>query len=649
MACNWIRNTQGEIIGSLDENKQPSQLFKNLENEYGLEEAIDYYSVAKSDLFSEASISKQEPTLNNLMQFIVAQNQNKNKLTPQQKVDYCNLVLEVGEIDTNLFYDEKGMFIIDESKLKSIYTPLEIRRIQNDASVYQNVKSAVEALKNEEDLEVELPQVNIVERSAKISLFGKQEIVNPFIATKEIISGKATEENYPKTYQTLQEQGILDTYVDAQVMQEDENGDIVEVIDNNTEDLISLKKVEDNQELEDDLLTLFNLRSDVIDQNEDKVKILLDSVEQAFVNQGLDVVGLSEKPINKSFLNAALDFQRNPSKENTEYFISQYTILFEKSIELKVEKIIGDKNKQYILLETSKTEQELFLEQNLIKETDGKYLKVQDQTLDDLYANMATYTDKYPSDMLLQEYVQQELPKANNKQFTNTEVAEKVFLYKMFYGISEQEKTNKQEAATSNFTNVKESFVSDFWQKAVKEKYKNSKMWNDFYKHFDINKNGLYLKNTDPLTLLNIKQYANEDLNQYSLMSRQMPNLITPEITQINERDNFVNNPQLLEPFTSNVFKTKDGDLIVRNSKENFIKIGERVFEKTDELENIAVYAPLTQTDKNFALKDVKSPQTKTEIKEYRYLTTMPEAFTSVKNYLVKQKKQEINQKEFDC
>lgn len=649
MACNWIRNTQGEIIGSLDENKQPSQLFKNLENEYGLQEAIDYYSVAKSDLFLEVSILKQEPTLNNLMQFIVAQNENKSKLTPQQKVDYYNLVLEVGEIDTNLFYDKQGIFIIDENKLKSIYTSSEIQRIQSDAIVYQNVKSAVEALKNEEELEIDLPQVEVLEKTSEISLFGKQVIVNPFIATKEIINKEATDEDYPKTYQKLQDQGVLDFYVDAQIMQEDKQGNIVEAIDNNTEDLISLKKVEDSQELEDDLLTLLNLRDDVIDQNEDKVKILLDSIEQAFVNQGLDVVGLSEKPINKEFLNSALNFQRNPSKENTGYFISQYDLFFEKSIEPKVDKIIGEKNKQYILLETNKTEQELFSEQNLIKETDGKYLKVQDQTLDELYANMATYTDKYPSDMSLQEYVQQELPKANNKQFTNTEIAEKVFLYKMFYDISEQEENNKQDIVTSNFKNVKESFISDFWQKAVKEKYKNSKMWNDFYKHFDINKKGLYLKNTDPLTLLNIKQYASNDLNQYSLMSRQMPNLITPEITQINERDNFVNNPQLLEQFTSNVFKTKDGDLIVRNSKENFIKVGERVFEKTGELENIAVYSPLTQTDKNFVLKDVKSPQTKTEIKDYRYLTTMPEAFTSVKNYLAKQKKQEINQKEFDC
>ena len=479
MACNWIRNTQGEIIGSLDENKQPSQLFKNLENEYGLQEAIDYYSVAKSDLFLEASISKQEPTLDNLMQFIVAQNENKSKLTPQQKVDYYNLILEVGEIDTNLFYDKQGMFVIDENKLKNIYTSSEIQRIQNDASVYQNVKSAVEALKNEEELEIDLPQVEILEKTSEISLFGKQVIVNPFIATKEIINGEATDEDYPKTYQKLQEQGVLDSYVDAQVMQESKQGNIVEVIDNNTEDLISLKKVEDNQELEDDLITLLNLRNDVIDQNEDKVKILLDSVEQAFVNQGLDVVGLSEKPINKEFLSSALDFQRNPSKENTDYFISQYTILFEKSAEPKVEKIIGDKNKQYILLETNKTEQELFLEQNLIKEADGKYLKVQDQILDELYANMATYTDKYPSDMSLQEYVQQELPKAKNKQFTNTEVAEKVFLYKMFYSIVEQEKTDKQDIITSNFINVKESFISDFWQKAVKEKYKNSKMWNE--------------------------------------------------------------------------------------------------------------------------------------------------------------------------
>jgi hypothetical protein len=484
----------------------------------------------------------------------------------------------------NTFYDEFGIFSVSAEKLKAskLYSDYEIRNLQNDVELQEKVRLSLEALINTENAKESLPQQNQTEKTGIINSFGKLVSINPEIIEKEIVEklGGTTQDEFNQIvedieYSTVNREGLFEEmqeYKKADVFIEVE-GEIRQKNNVETEITIPLTtKIITNEAIKDSLDNLLNINLDILSDNYEQTEKVLTAIENELISNGLDVVGLSKKPIDSElieFLKELTIFINSPTKENTksyanlsdEYFerdvtpqktaikipqtsdnvvlntkisrngqtitvyraqkdnrkqgvdrqSNQYGIYFSEN--RNSTKIYGDKIEEYVLniqnpivlkdtawnlslmpkyiydglitkgydgavwdrkgemyeiiafypeqvvkkepiknikkleyvtLNTNLSEEEVYIKSGLIKVKDNLYVKSAKENLEKLYSNLETYTEKYPKDKTIQEYVQEQI--AKTKGFNNAENAEAVYLYKMYFNIEKYTlKINKPE------------------------------------------------------------------------------------------------------------------------------------------------------------------------------------------------------------
>jgi len=205
---------------------------------------------------------------------------------------------------------------------------------------------------------------------------------------------------------------------------------------------------------------------------------------------------------------------------------------------------------------------------------------------------------------------------------------------------------------TGNFEYLTTDFVSDFYIEMLKEREKDSEIYKNFYSNFDINENGIYLKNDDSITMSQIKEYADENLKQYSIISKQMPLLVEQEIqseTKQVRRDAILNNPQNLEKYQGQFHKLNDNTIITKNANDEFIKVEGNIFEAIDSDGNLTLYSRLNNIVGEYYNFNNEAPKSSVKIEDYSYLNTQPDSFMSEKKYLSKSAKEKINKENFDC
>lgn len=669
MSCN-IRYKNKKLVEVVNDQGEPSQLYKEAISTFGEDKALDIYLTSKSDEFMSI-FGVQEPNLKTVMNYITEDNQTKEPLNKEQKIDLQDFALGVENFDTqtlvNAFYDEFGIFSISPAKLKAskLYSDYEIRNLQNDVELQEKVKKSIEALKNTEDVEIQQDTTVEVEKTSTLNSFGKLTNLNPFIVQKEITEklGGTTEEefnqiiedlDYPNFQNTVNKETLfqeMQGYKKADVFIEVE-GEIRQKNNTETEITIPLTtKVITNQTVKNNINSLINIRLDVLSENYEQTKEVLKAIEDDLIGEGLDIVGLSEKPIDPElieFLQELNLFVNNPSKENTKIYANVSDKYFERDINPAETVVKVEQKLEYVKLNTNLSEEEVYVKNGLIKVKDGLYIKSAKEDLDTLYANVSTYTEKYPKDKTIQEYVQEQITTMND--FNNAENAEAVALYKMYFEISPTEE-KVQSKNTQNFNGNVEyltgEFISDFWAKSLKTKQKNNLEWKNYYGNFGVNERGLYLINDDILTISKIKEYADENIKQYSLLSKQMPDL-TKQIetvqTRQSARNNAVNTPNNVEDFNGQIFKLNDNEIIIKDSNEDFIKIGGEVFENINIQGSLKHYVKLEANKTEYNSMEVVEPITKLNIVDYIYLEQNPQNFTDLKKYPISK-----TLEEFDC
>jgi hypothetical protein len=138
-----------------------------------------------------------------------------------------------------------------------------------------------------------------------------------------------------------------------------------------------------------------------------------------------------------------------------------------------------------------------------------------------------------------------------------------------------------------------------------------------------------------------IEIYADENLRQYSLISKQMPDLqVDTEINE-NTRDLVVNNPQTLEDYKNDLFRIDENNLILKNNTEEFVKVNGEIYESVAKQGNLNHFVKLETPTSDYYAVEVKAPQTNLKLSDYSYLNESPEKFKRIKD-LYKPKKQEI-------
>jgi hypothetical protein len=821
MACN-IQYQDGKI-NVLDDSGNPSKLYKDAVNKFGEEKGLEIYLVSKSNSFLDFFTGENEPTLQEVTNYVASSNRTEAELNQNQKADLINVLISNPDFKAEDFYDEFGMFVIP----KKHYSRYELLTLENE----EQIKEAIDALTNTENFTPNVEVEGSVEQVNEKNAFGKLVNINPAIAEQEKLKEEVLN-------------GEREDYKTAEVFIETLDGEIIPAKNNNTEQILPLLV---KQNFKTDLIdSLQNISLSTLQQAEEQTRIVLKAIEDDLISQGIDVIGLAQKPIDQElvdFLNTAKTFINSPTKDNTEIYAEKSDVYFERNLEPKIDIVKSDKtDRNYVKLNTNLTEEQLYEKKGLIQSELGKgiYIKTAKEDLTTLYENLRTYTEKYPKGQTLEQYVQKQIADMN---YDNAENAEAIVLYKMYFNVNNKENENKQlspteeqgrstagriaeeatnilrgskgaskqsstrdnqidklrvwsydngyyiedyekigeflykgmesqvyynsennsvikvndlefydtpleyldsiavhnqlfpeapytvkgfttrqdtfefaviveqpfiradrgatnlevfeelskmgynkigenmytngrytiedlhegnilvdknnnlffidpvirvnaesdintitQNTTKQFTGdynyLTEEFPSDFYIKQLKEKQKNSTKYRNFYSNFEVNEKGINILNTDAISMQQIEIYADENLRQYSLISKQMPDLQVD--TEINEstRDLVVNNPQTLEDYKNDLFRIDENNLILKNNTEEFVKVNGEIYESVTKQGNLNHFVKLEIPTSDYYAVEVKAPQTNLKLSDYSYLNESPEKFKRIKDFL---------------
>jgi hypothetical protein len=777
---------------------------------------------------------RQEPTLQEVTNYVASNNRTEAELNQNQKADLINVLISNPDFKAEDFYDEFGMFVIP----KKHYSRYELLTLENE----EQIKEAIDALTNTENFTPSVEVEGNVEQVNEKNAFGKLVNLNPIIAEKEKLREEVLN-------------GEREDYKTAEVFIETLDGELISAKNTETEQILPLVVKET---FRTDLIdSVQNISLNTLQQGEEQTRVVLKAIENDLISQGIDAVGLSEKTIDEElvdFLNTAKTFINSPTKENTKTFTEKSDIYFERDLEPKVDVVKSDKtDRNYVRLNTNLTEEQLYEKKGLIQSELGKgiYIQTASESLEDLYNNLRTYTEKYPKRTTLEQYVQKQIADMN---YDNAENAEAIVLYKMYFNVNNKENENKQlspteeqgrstagriaEEATNilrgsgrtiskntsreeqinklrvwsydngyyiedyeklgefkdkgmesqvyynsendsvikvndlefydtpleyfnsiavhnqlfpeapyvvkgfttrqdtfefaviveqpfiraergatnlevfeelskmgyskigenmytngrytiedlhegnilvdknsnlffidpvvrintenntirsvqkqftgNYNYLTEDYVSDFYIEQLKEKQKNSAKYRNFYKNFEVNEKGINLLNTDDITMQQIEIYADDNLRQYSLLSKQMPDLKVDDINE-NQRDLTVNNPQTLEDYKKDLFRVNDNTIILKDNTETFVKVNGEIYENVETDSNLSVFAKIETPISDYFQYNIKQPKTNIKLSDYNYLATQEELFTSPKKYLKQEEKNQIKNDKFNC
>lgn len=148
----------------------------------------------------------------------------------------------------------------------------------------------------------------------------------------------------------------------------------------------------------------------------------------------------------------------------------------------------------------------------------------------------------------------------------------------------------------------KQQDPTKFFQKMIKERNKNSEAWKNYYSNFEINSNGVVLKNNDPLTQSIINLYENQE--QEEPQTQEVVNLKSP-YEKINETE-----------------------IIVKNSQDKNIRVNNIVYELTQQQGNLSLYKEKSAEKTNTNINDyIPLSESPTEIKLKKYDTENIQGF----------------------
>lgn len=563
-----------------------------------------------------------EPILEEVTKFMTSQNRSKETLTVDQQADMLNLMASKGVASVEIlkakikkaFYNEYGVFELNFDKLvaSGLYTKAEARMINER---FEEVKQTVEALQNT-DLNLTVDILENTEITFEYTSFGTLKRV-----PLQIEEEKNTE--------------VLDSNLEN-------------IPDNNTLDkLVVASKVNDSAGLLIRLEKLLNKDNVVLNDDVQVTMEALSDIADAFIPLGINVQRLEELASDedlKPFVAILTEFARKPNKEVRRAFSEAYNEKFGISVQPKKVKTSEDK-KYFVVDDSTMTEQEIFEQKNLIKHAPNLYYKVIRESVEVLLEKLNLTKDK---GALEREAMTQE-------GYNNAEIALEVLLYKKSFKsptkVIKQENVNLDNF-TGDFNYLTDGFVADFHVDMIKEEKSNSKKWNNFYSLFDFNDKGLFIKNEDSYSMSMIELYADENLRQYSLISRQMPNLVVEE-QEVNslqkDRDVIVNNSDILPLYKGTSYSIDASNVILKGATSKFIKLQDGVYEAVQNNGDLTLYSKLEITKEEYYQVGVKQPTPNIDINDYNNLKNTPEKFIKNSNLKSKEEKDKIKRNNFDC
>lgn len=578
---------------------------------------------------------------------------------------------------------KNGIVLFDKLSLQrsKLYNNFEINTILSSPNLQKQIKDSLLSLKNSEPFSIDYNDKFVVPQGIGVNQFGKQEVLNPNIAEKELIESVAglledeieealpayfsnkyyTDSDFRETVNSIAKdykKAPIKEIIDGELI--DKTEDVSGMLTNTLTDDFNESIAEDIRFLREEI------DEDIFNSNLSKVSKVLNKIRKnAYIN-GIDLRNFPTLALEMSrdqilgFLDSMEDMLAEPYSQEAfdEFSDRYYEMLGEK--EPKTE-VVKSNSQNDVFIDEPLSEYEMFSKFGLVKKQDNIYRKVVETPLETLYENFFEHKNLLPENVKsvdsLKEYVQKNIGTIEVSDYeVDVDNLEKMFLYKKFFGFPMS--TMKTRVSTDNFnklTNSEEYLTGDF----IKEFNKWLLATGNTY--FKVTNKGIELTQKDELSkseaIDSVPVRFKQDLAEYNVISNNL-NLDLPleeeqyrdVNTQYEERQKVVNNPDRVKKITGQYTYLKEGVLAVKNEGDTFVRTPIGVFEKIFESANIKFYGKLdTDTRKGYKKIVAEAPFTNISFSDYMYLENTPEAFKDSKNYYSRKELDDINKEYFEC
>jgi ribosomal protein S18 acetylase RimI-like enzyme len=607
-----------------------------------------------------------EPSVSDVITYIQSKNYEGQTLSDVEANEVRNVMLGTTMTSSEeLFralkraFTPNGMYNPSEQSLMAsgVYSKVEARRLLDSEELQLTAYEMMHKLKNSDTVlnESEVDNKYITVTSSFNSL-GTLRKSNPYINKKnatEILGGiknetsfynqaEANDLDFANTkFEELSKLTKLNkTKIEGGRTRTETNLDTLRT---RLEETLTLPS--DNK-LTKSLNYLLETPNDVWNLEFKNVRTILEDIETNAVDIGLDLSNLNEEAYDKtpaevkSLLNSVRNFSVLQNESTFEILLGEYTTFFDMSEAPTVATLDLNKStakKTLVYSDTGLDSYTLFNEHGLLPLGNNVYQKVNanktfEQAKEIIYQTLQSGNNIIPKSAFKAEYditdlkneefvkeditnyVNEEIKKIDNNANYDADVLRNMVLFSKYFNTQlNNDKSTPTITGEIDLINnypqnaeyLKTEFIADFNKKMLKEKVKNSKKYNNFYKHFDISSQGIELINTDPITRREITPYLTDDLVNHFKLKKNGINIVENNDVPIDTSNDIVlrnyysNYPKAL-PLYKETYQMDNGTLISNSDKSPFIRVDEGVFEHIETVGNKALYSMLNINDTDF-------------------------------------------------
>lgn len=627
--------------------------------------------------------SNGEASVEEVLDFVQEVNREGIEVTEQDKVDIINSL--VGVESTDNMRDQmrralmpNGVFRPTRDSLTSNgYNIAEADNILRSPELQHKLRDNLGKLESlETEIEIDIGEVVESASSTELDFMGRFKRANPQELEDraiEELGGIQTEEEFLNTIEGTEFEVFRDQfeefskYKEAPVMQYNQEGQLEEVLKQSPADLLNTyMDTEFSKALDSASETIIEASEDILEYNYKSTETVLKSIEREAAKKGIDVTGLYETYLRKG-VEATQEFLQELRTLNSEMSNENYKEAYDKFFDI-VEGFETVKTKEVgsiVKIENSnKSAVESFIQDGMLYVTEGTYRKVDNtnslseairisESRLSIYPkeifNKVTMTNRDSVRRAIQDYLQSEIENLEHTEELTDDQKKLFVVNSRYFSTPINRETAVKNVAEAEIGKDPQGVQRDLYKKMLQEKIKNSAEYENLYSKIEATKEGLELKNQDPITLKIVEEIAPEEFKRYLSLKKDSEINFYPISEEVEQdmvmRNQYFNFPQSLAKYKGIYNNIDSNTITVEGDVQDFIRTAEGVYELVDYNGQVGYYSRLGENGTNFiqnldVLEEVDT--------ENINIPTAKGAEVKINNLYTKQQGEQI-QEELEC
>lgn len=623
LKCRIIYATDGTAT-VFEENGELSSLYEDaLEFTGDQEQALNIWATVETPEFQD-TVGLTDPTLNQVLSFLDTQASNEVRLSEAEMIQVKEVMKSVNiptlsdllERLNSAFKPNGYVAYSPQNILKSgLYTAEDIEDL--NLTQIDNIITKIEGeLKSDNDITI-LPSKNLGFRDTSRKtilgnspLIDEQQILDELLPTINNFADRSEVELRLSEllYDDLTDKFINNDRFAREVMNKIENLSKVPVVsiingqlssvNNSTFTTVRNTLLADANytALEADIEYIMSINASTWRNRPDNIRAVLREVELNAVSHNIDIIGISENYQDRDSILDLLDDLNlmiiSPTDTTLRNFSEAKDLLLKAS---PVDNYITQLPENYrelniVRLDTSLDAGVLFDQFGLIKVADNLYHRVQRGQISEMYDYLynqilngqssikveSPLTDKVEVLKELNVFVNSRQTGINSLNQEEISLNQLVFKHTPLASVPNRTNSIKRDAIY-----LQTSFISEFYNYILREKYKNSDIYNNILRHFKIADNDISLRSDIVPDIVGIEM--EQELRDYSKLKRSnnlqkyaVEDMFVKDV-QIDEA--ILNDPTLVETYSGGYLV--DGQYLVTPTQaDTYIKVEGNIYRR---------------------------------------------------------------------